>query len=238
MEQLKAIVASQEFKTNCLTESVKKSGIDVTRFHWVDLNKDGFDDIIYSGGCMPYSETELFLFKDGEYLRVTNMGGEVIDLRKEEHYTEVYTRSEGCCCGFYSSIGIAKILPGSHEVEMFHLLWHTEMEMESINNAFEPFKTVGAIALRIHPQINNKIQRWECNEDSKIFGNRTIQFNKGVLGYILYRKKVKGKTWGLVLIMPNDKHIKTFFEEQDFDPHKTYSLGWTEINENLQLTSK
>lgn len=237
-DQLKLIATSPDFKTHCLPESVKKSGAAVCRFHWVDLNQDSVNDIIYSGGCMPYAETELFLFKDGGYIRVTNMGGEVINLKKSEHYIKVYTRSEGCCCDFYSGIGIAKILPGSHETEISSLLWHVELEMDSVTYSFEPFETMGRIALRTHPRINNKIRLWECNDDFKIFGNRTIQFNQGVSGYILYRKKVKGKTWGLVLIMPNGKHIKTSFEEQYFDPHKTYSLGWTEINENLRLTSK
>ena len=110
--------------------------------------------------------------------------------------------------------------------------------MDSVTYSFEPFETTGRISLRTHPQINNKIRPWECNEDFKIFGNQTIQFNKGVLGYILYRKKVKGKTWGLVLIMPNDKHKKTSFVEQRFEQGKTYSLGWTKINENIQLAEK
>jgi hypothetical protein len=103
---------------------------------------------------------------------------------------------------------------------------------------FRTFRNHGQNFSAYPSPINNKIRPWECNEDFKIFGNQTIQFNKGVLGYILYRKKVKGKTWGLVLIMPNDKHKQTSFVEQRFEQGKTYSLGWTKINENIQLAEK
>ena len=236
VELLKAVIASKDFRTNCLTESAKVSGSAVGDFHWVDLNRDSFDDIVFSGLCMPYAETGLFLFKNGKYVRVDNMGGSVIDLKHEADGTTVFARNEACCCSFFNAIYVAKIFPGSFNPEKWKLLWHGEMEMDTLAFDFEYFETTKSTALRNQPSVLNKENAWECNEDYKVLGNITFQFNKGVTGYILYRKKRRGKTWGLALILPNDKNIDNgYITGQYFEPGRTFSLGWLELNGSIRL---
>lgn len=236
VERLKSVIASKDFKTNCLTESAKLSGSAVGDFHWVDLNRDSFTDIIFSGTCMPYTATGLFLFKNGKYVRVDNMAGAVIDIKHEAHGTTVFVRNEACCCSFFNAIYVAKILPGSFNPEKWELLWHGDMEMDTLAFDFEYFETTKTIALRNQPRMLNKKSLWECNEDYKVLGNITFQFHKGVSGYILHRKKRRGKTWGLALILPNDRNIENgYITERYFVPGQTFSLGWLEINGSIRL---
>jgi hypothetical protein len=71
-------------------------------YHVIDLNNDGLKDLLYSGPCLPYDQTGIFL-NDGLSLKqIHSYPGQIISIEQKINGTIIETLKEFCCCDYFS----------------------------------------------------------------------------------------------------------------------------------------
>jgi len=141
-------------------------------YHVVDLNNDGLKDLIYSGPCMPYDQTGIFL-NDGKTLKlIHDYPGEVVSLEKVVDKTVINILKKSCCCDYYSDYIQVTIWNDSRIDKNEITYWgNTEIKVDKVT----PFKIKGI--LRTSPEINDKKKKDDCS-DQIIEGNHLAHINK------------------------------------------------------------
>jgi hypothetical protein len=158
-------------------------------YHVVDLNNDGLKDLIYSGPCHPYSQTDIFLNNGQTLKQVHDYPGELISIEKKADGTVVNVFKEFCCCDYYSDYIQLTIYNDSHvEKNQITFEGNTEVKFDRLIE----LKVKGR--LRTTPELNDKDHKDECT-DQEIKGNH--------LAYIKNPTKViqlkQSGQWRLVL---------------------------------------
>ncbi len=64
----------------------------------VDLNNDGLNDLMYSGPCMPYDQTAIFINDGKSLLLVYDYPGTIISLEKNDSGTTINSLKEAIAC--------------------------------------------------------------------------------------------------------------------------------------------
>jgi hypothetical protein len=91
----------------------------------VDLNNDGQNDLIYSGPCMPYSETFIYVTEANRLLLLYQGAGDIISMESVSDQTKVNSLREAIGC--LSSSELTEIIiqgslpPIIHSIE-YHVL--------------------------------------------------------------------------------------------------------------------
>jgi len=138
----------------------------------IDLNDDGLKDLIYSGPCLPYDQTGIFL-NDGKTLKlIHDYPGKVVALEKLDEKTEINILKEACCCDYYSDYIQVTIWNDSRVDKNQITFWgNAEVKVDKLAK----FKTKGI--LRTSPEINDKKKKDDCS-DQIIEGNHLARINK------------------------------------------------------------
>jgi len=141
-------------------------------YHVVDLNNDGLRDLIYSGPCLPYDQTGIFL-NDGKTLKlIHNYPGEVVSLEKSIDKTEINILKRSCCCDYYSDYIQVTIWNDSRVDKNQITFWgNTEVKVDKVIE----LKIKGI--LRTSPETNDKKKEDDCSD--QIFeGNHLARIDK------------------------------------------------------------
>lgn len=127
-------------------------------YHVVDLNDDGLKDLVYSGPCLPYYQTGIFL-NDGKSLNVVySYPGEIISLEKYSDKTVINTLKEACCCDYYSHFTEVTIWNDSHvEKNQITFEGNTPIKVGQVRK----LRTNGI--LRTSPEVNDTKREDECS---------------------------------------------------------------------------
>ncbi len=196
--------------------------------YWVDLNNNQKSDLIFSGGCMPYAATCLFIRQGDSLKLLKKYTGVITQLRSDSNATHIAIRSDACCCSMYSGVFLATIAHHSDTLlDRKEVFWYGEMPLEE-PTFFKPLTTKKKAHLRYSPVSHNKVKSWECDSSVKIKGNITAVFKPGTPVMAIAQKSKNGKVWYFVIVPPNHNRVSNRFEMQQFDPLKTYSMGWIE----------
>ena len=163
-------------------------------YHIVDLNNDGVDDLIYSGPCMPYSQTGIFL-NDGQKLKqIHDSPGQIVALEQSTNGTIVNILKEACCCDYFSDyIEIRIHSDCTVDKNVITFEGNTEITLDSL----QEIKITGT--LRKSPEINEIEKKDDCSEQI-IRGNHLLAISKLTSVVELTRSG----NWRLVLY-PEDK---------------------------------
>jgi hypothetical protein len=227
MIKTKRLFQEKKLPTGCFEHKIEKqSDVPCSFFHWFDLNSDGHEDLIFSGPCMPYLQTDVYLWSNGNYKFVYGSGGEIVKIIKYPDSTILFLRIDGCCCEVFSSLHKIIIPRNSMElIDTAYVAWHVETGFTQINKTWKFIGMADTIALRIAPERNNTIMKTDCTDGFKK-GNITIEFKKEISGLILKDTISNGENWYLIMVQPNNLKIESEFEGQYFKINKTYSIGW------------
>ncbi|GCD76948.1 hypothetical protein JCM31826_04300 [Thermaurantimonas aggregans] len=141
-------------------------------YHVVDLNNDGLKDLIYSGPCLPYDQTGIFL-NDGKSLKLIHgYPGEVVSLEKSIDKTTINILKKSCCCDYYSDYIQVTIWNDSrvdkHQITFFG---NPEIKIDKVTE----LKTKGV--LRTSPEVNDIKKKDDCS-DQIMEGNHLTRIDK------------------------------------------------------------
>jgi hypothetical protein len=73
-------------------------------YHVIDLNRDGLKDFIYSGPCLPYDQTLVYLHDGTRLKRVFEYAGQVVSIKQRKDRTTITLFKESCCCDYNSDL--------------------------------------------------------------------------------------------------------------------------------------
>src|SRR5687767_4263771 len=62
----------------------EKDERDLANYHVADLNNDGFNDLVFSGPCMPYDQTVIYMNSGDGKLSSYDFSGKVVGFEKYE----------------------------------------------------------------------------------------------------------------------------------------------------------
>jgi hypothetical protein len=141
-------------------------------YHVIDLNNDGLKDLIYSGPCLPYDQTGIFL-NDGQNLKlIHDYPGEVVSLEKLIDKTEVNILKKACCCD-YNSDYIKVTVWNNSRVDKNHITFEGDTEVKL--GKVKELKINGI--LRTSPEIDDDKKQDVCS-DQIIEGNHLAKIDK------------------------------------------------------------
>ncbi len=165
-------------------------------WHVQDLNNDGLKDLIYSGSCLPYSQTAIFLNNKKGFKLVYNYPGDLISIEKKSSEIKINVLKSSCGCDYYSDL-IEVSINHKSEIQVNTISFHFEtkiMTSEKLDS-----KIVSGI-LRRTSILNDKIKKDACTDDTMIGNQIEIIENQPVI--ILSEEK----NWFLVLIKKSDTY--------------------------------
>jgi hypothetical protein len=141
-------------------------------YHVVDLNNDDLKDLIYSGPCLPYDQTGIFL-NEGKTLKIIHdYPGKVVSLEKFANKTEVNILKKSCCCD-YNSDYIKVTICNDSRVDKNHITFdgNTKVKLEKVKK----IKIQGT--LRTSPELDDTKKKDDCSD--QIFeGNHLLKIDK------------------------------------------------------------
>jgi hypothetical protein len=163
-------------------------------YHVVDLNKDGRSDLIYSGPCMPYFQTAIFL-NDGLNLnQVHSYPGNIISIEQESDRAIVNILMEGCCCDYFSDY-IEVTIHNNSRVDKNQITFDNNTKLDLSNLA--EIEVTGT--LRTSAELDDIEKKEDCTNQI-VTGNHLTYINKLVTVFQLQR----AGQWRLILY-PEDK---------------------------------
>lgn len=163
-------------------------------YHVIDLNNDGLKDLIYSGPCLPYPQTGIFL-NDGQSLKnMHDYAGQIVSIENKPDRTIVNIFKEFCCCDYFSDYIEVTIHNDSHvDKNQISFEGNTQTKFDKLTE----LKVKGI--LRTSPELNDKGKNDDCS-DQIIKGNHLAYINKLTT---VFQLKQSGQ-WRLILY-PVDK---------------------------------
>jgi hypothetical protein len=193
--------ALPHFENECDDENVNKWDY----YHVTDLNKDGLNDLIYSGPCMPYARTVIFINNGTSMKIVYDYAGSVTGIKQKSDRTIVDVFKKACCCDYNSDcIEVAIYNDSRVEENMISFDGNTSIRLDN------PIMIKARGAIRTSPQVDNKKRKDDCTGEP-VKGNYLQQINK--LTDVVQLGKEKG--WSLVL----------------YEESKQYSwVGWMKVD--------
>jgi hypothetical protein len=163
-------------------------------YHVVDLNHDGLNDFIYSGPCLPYDQTSIFINDGSRLKRVFEYAGQIVSIKQLSDRTILTVFKESCCCDYNSDLVDITIHHDSKVEERWITFFgSTEIQVDKM----EKLKVSGI--LRTHPELNDSDKKDNCT-DEMLKGNHLKNIVKPTEVIQLRRDG----NWRLVLY-PEDK---------------------------------
>lgn len=165
--------------------------------HVADLNNDGLHDLIYSGPCMPYNQTAIFL-NDGTTLKlIHDYPGKLISIEKRTDKTVIDIITEACCCAINSDY-IQVTIWNNSRVEKNTITFEGNTEIKV--NKLHELKVKGI--LRSAPEINDIKKKDTCSD--QIFEGNHLAHIDTLTTVIQLNQKGK---WKLVLYKADNAHF-------------------------------
>lgn len=168
-------------------------------YHVVDLNNDGLNDLIYSGPCMPYAQTGIFLNDGISLKKIHNYPGEIISVDTIASKTVIDILKVPCCCDRYTEY-IRITVDDSSNVTKNTIIFRENTKI-TLGSKLRQLMVVGTI--RISPEVNDTPKKDDCR-DVINRGNQLIRLTKfrniiqlkrvGIWWLVLYPES-KEKSW-------------------------------------------
>jgi hypothetical protein len=141
-------------------------------YHVIDLNNDGLKDLIYSGPCLPYPQTGIFLSDGVSLTRVHDYAGKVISIENKPGRTIINIFKEFCCCDYFSDYKEVIIRNDSHfDKNQISFEGNTQIKFDKLRE----IKVKGV--LRTSPELNDTEKKDDCS-DQIIKGNHLAYIKK------------------------------------------------------------
>lgn len=193
-------------------------------FHWVDLNHDHLEDLIFSGPCQPYVETVIFLNIKGVLQFIHEAPGFVQNIIVEDNKSTVIIKNEACCCTDYNAAFLMEIPWHDTIINRQEVYWPYDTIPEICLH--QPFQTNQEIRLRAQPVVDDILTEWDCNPETKKPGNMVVSIPANTQGLILAKKIEQQDSWYFVLVKPlTIKEIPNIWSLPKGTPNAAY-LGW------------
>ncbi len=142
-------------------------------YHVVDLNNDGLKDLIYSGPCMPYGQTGIFLNSGVSFRKIHNYPGEIVSIDKRPSKTIINILKVPCCCDHYTEYIEVTVDDSSNVTK--HIITFTKNTKLTLGSKLRAVTVVGTI--RTSPVIDDVAKKDDCR-DVIIRGNQLIRLTK------------------------------------------------------------
>lgn len=170
-------------------------------YHVTDLNFDGLNDLIYTGPCNPYNQTQIFLSKGSTLELVFECAGEVVAIFQNPTLIRINIFKESCSCDYYSDLTEITIDTNSNLTQN-RITFHADTKIV-LDDTLETFWYKGL--LRTTPLDDSLDKKDECS-DNIVHGNKLVSVKKAE---VIQLSKIEN--WSLVL-----------FREHN----ETYWIGW------------
>lgn len=184
-----------KFNYHCDDKNQKESDF----YHVIDLNNDGLNDLIYSGPCMPYEQTGIFLNDGHKFKKVYNYPGKIVSVDKGPSATIINILKEACCCDYYTDY--TQVTIDSASTMTKNIITFEANTKIKLSSKLSRVKVVGT--LRTSPKIDNSLKKDNCKDEitkgnhlTRIVEFRNVvQLNKlGEWWLVLYQEN-KERSW-------------------------------------------
>jgi hypothetical protein len=203
--------------------------------HFVDLNNDGLDDIIYTG----YSggegtEVAILLNTTAEFKMLFKQQGDIINLEfKDKKLFRIATRSYPCCMDYlyFNRIYEVKHVKNNIDFKLVYLTSYTEKTVTPKSYFTKPvyFEVLNnGYKMRSGPKIDDTTKNNDREGGKGLIGNNIDTLNKGTRGRaIATQTDNTGRVWWLVEIDRGYLAYGNLFYEQNNNKKETASkMGW------------
>lgn len=194
-------------------------------FHWIDVNQDGFDDLIYSGGCHGLPEVDIYLTKKNTFKFLYGFGGLINSIKFKSDRTIIGVFLEANACLEFNALFELEI-PKKTDIYKINSItsWHYNTKIDTITIFTNVhFLTKNLVDLRKEPILYNDSINSPCNDEVKMKGNVIATVKKGTKGILINKVTIAMVTWCLIMI--EEKSIFKYGEKEKFDIVNR-NIGW------------
>lgn len=135
----------------------------------IDLNHDGLKDLIYSGPCLVYDQTVIFIQKGSRFLKIYDEAGRVVSVRTFDSMTHVYSQYEPVGC--YSDNHLSEISIKNDSIPIVKRINYVKFPKMTLNS-LKLIKVKGV--LRWSPK-EDEVDRKDPCSDNVIHGNHLLR---------------------------------------------------------------
>jgi len=218
-----------------LLEYLKENEIleeSLSNFHFIDYDLNGVIDIVYSGDAGTETKRTI-VFKLGEngiYSKIFDKFGVLISIYQISKFTPLtFVLKENPCCGNNQiTYEIYQPINQGDKIELqasskYCAIIGTELPKTLIDNPILFEVKNELYYLRLTPAVDNE----KFNEELNITGNIIAEYTIGAKGYaILERQDETGRVWWFVLMVNNNKPLKSMMDTGSNNENEYYSIGW------------
>jgi hypothetical protein len=165
-------------------------------YHVIDLNQDGRNDFIYSGPCLPYDQTSIFINDGLSLKRVFDYAGQIVSIKQLKDRSIITLFKESCCCDYYSDLVEVIVHKDSGIGEKWITFFgNTEITIDEVKKI-----NVTGI-LRTHPELVDAETKDVCNGEM-VKGNQLKNITR-MTGVIQLGRSGE---WRLIVYPEDAKH--------------------------------
>lgn len=209
-----------QLKNDCIDEYDSVSLADNEQLFLIDFNNDNSLELVFSGWCSPYFNTQVYSLKDGVWNKLFETGGILLNLSAKEFI--VYT--ESCCCLEYNSVAKYTINAKNQVSLTDQIIWSNNTELPNNINSSSEFnrKKLTDVIFRTYEIVLDEPTDEECTDAIKT-GNQLLKASTNNWT-ILEEKTIDLLPWKLILFKPFD--LKNVHAQNNFTA-KVWYVGWT-----------
>ncbi|MFA0964442.1 hypothetical protein AB9P05_21730 [Roseivirga sp. BDSF3-8] len=201
----------------------------IDRFHLIDIDKDGVDEVLYNGYTGGEGEGVLIFRKvNGAYQYVSSWTGRVVDLHGEEG-THLVLLDYACCAGYVDHLTYLEYLPGEGRfriTEDYAAMGNSLIDYQSIEPVrFEVIQE--SYNMRDSPNIKTGLREMDLPYMPIDGQNIVTVYHQGDKGTALAEwEDDTGRVWWLVVMddTPNRNNSLFYGGNNDYKHYK--AIGW------------
>ncbi|PHV11664.1 hypothetical protein CSQ89_09700 [Chitinimonas sp. BJB300] len=216
---------------------------EATTFHVVDVDKDGFSDIVYTGSalCSEGSATVIWYGTKDGYVVKQPTSWQVLLLRVAPNGHEVISVKQGCCA-MLADIYFQDTVDNFRRDSEIALLAKTVLPLKKYSHSLQ-FKAKRAVALRSSPEQVDAYDRIQSEYiERAVFGNIVRKYLPGTTGTVVGETTKNNRRWFFVVMGEKNNLLVTHDPYVGYRPHTvsgadTVRAGWVPADQ-LTLVQK
>lgn len=204
-------------------------------FHWLDIDNDKNDELIYSGWSGSEGEMAIiYKVANSKIQRIQQFYGSILDIQNlGTNHSKMIVLDFACCAGYTDYVHTYEYNSTTRNFEITNSLSKVRLTIIP-SNLQEPvkFKTKDSKCfLRYSPEIITGMKEDE-NEFEPINGENILTvYNSGATGQIFAEAKDNsGNIWYLVVMDSISADEKTIFHPGNIVTNKYQPVGWIAKN--------
>lgn len=203
---------------------LNKIDVSLEKFHIIDVNSDGKEDVIYNGFLgNEKNSIILFICENGKFIEKINTFGDIIGIKQELNYLPMTFRilNSPCCEDLVYSFE-----EYNYFIKNDKIFYKNSLKIKYLSGTVFPIidDNEGHILFETTSEKYNLRNSAKIPNDSN--ENIVSVYPKGSLGTAIYSKKDEenDRTWWFVIMKNNKEVLSTNLHDEDNSSY--YTIGW------------